>query len=99
LANAILRGGGIRQWLWLGDAAPSPIGTIECRVMLRRGRQVGPLTYELSLSRLIELVWSCPRIAHFTLSIGVFLPLIIVAMDKGTDARMRRSPESVGAVT
>jgi predicted ATPase len=28
LAAAILRGGGVRQWLWLGDAVPSPIASI-----------------------------------------------------------------------
>jgi predicted ATPase len=42
IANQILRGGGIRQWLWLGDRAPSPIATIECELVPRRGPQVAP---------------------------------------------------------
>jgi len=50
LVSAILRGGGIRQWLWLGDRVPSPIATIECELNLSRGRQVGPLIYELQFS-------------------------------------------------
>ena len=48
LLGAILRGGGIRQWLWLGDA--SPTATIECQVNLRRGRQFGPLDYRLQFA-------------------------------------------------
>jgi predicted ATPase len=50
MANQILRGGGIRQWLWLGDAAPSPIATIECELVLPSGRQVGPLVFRLQFS-------------------------------------------------
>ena len=50
MANQILRGGGIRQWLWLGDAAPSPIATIECELVLPSGRQAGPLVYRLQFS-------------------------------------------------
>jgi predicted ATPase len=55
LVATILNGGGIRQWLWLGDLAASsplttPIATIECDVTLRRGRQVGPLEYQLQFS-------------------------------------------------
>jgi predicted ATPase len=50
IASAILRGGGIRQWLWLGDRVPSPIATLECELVQRRGRQVGPLVYRLQFS-------------------------------------------------
>ena len=54
LGATILNGGGIRQWLWLGDPEASPrvysIATIECEVTLRRGRQVGPLEYQLQFS-------------------------------------------------
>jgi predicted ATPase len=46
LAAAIMRGGGIRQWLWLGDDL-SVTASIECEMRLRSGRQVGPLTYKL----------------------------------------------------
>lgn len=50
IAAAIRRGGGIRQWLWLGDRGASPIATIECELRLSRGRQVGPLVYQLQFS-------------------------------------------------
>jgi len=50
LAAAILRGGGVRQWLWLGDPVPSPIGTIECELTLTRGRQVGQFVYQVRFS-------------------------------------------------
>ena len=50
LATEILRGGGVRQWLWLGDRAPSPIGSLECDVSLSAGRQIGDLKYLLEFS-------------------------------------------------
>src|SRR6266567_9471299 len=50
VATPILRGGGVRQWLWLGDRVPSPIASIECELRLTSGRQVGPLLYELQFS-------------------------------------------------
>src|ERR1022692_4672428 len=50
LAAAILRGGGVRQWLWLGDREPSPTASIECELILTRGRQVGPLGYQVEFS-------------------------------------------------
>jgi predicted ATPase len=46
LATAILRGGGVRQWLWLGDRGPSS-ASIECELILTRERQVGPLGYQV----------------------------------------------------
>jgi predicted ATPase len=49
-ATAILRGGGIRQWIWLGDRVPSPIASVDCELKLTRGRQVGPVTYGLQFS-------------------------------------------------
>jgi len=48
LAPAIMRGGGIRQWLWLGDDLPVT-ASIECDMRLRGGRQVGPLTYSIQI--------------------------------------------------
>jgi predicted ATPase len=50
LATAILRGGGVRQWIWLGDRVPSPIASVECEMNLTRGRQLGPITYGLQFS-------------------------------------------------
>lgn len=41
LSAAILRGGGIRQWLWLGDPVPSPIATLECQLQLPSQGHVG----------------------------------------------------------
>jgi predicted ATPase len=48
LAPAILRGGGIRQWLWLGADLPVT-ASIECDFRLRDGRQFGPLAYQLQI--------------------------------------------------
>ena len=48
LAPAIMRGGGIRQWLWLGDDLPVT-GEIECDLRLRGGPQFGPLSYRLQI--------------------------------------------------
>lgn len=57
LWTAILRGGGVRQWIWLGpfvrsggDTVSWPIATIECDLNLIRGQQVGTLEYSLSFS-------------------------------------------------
>src|SRR5579871_6229221 len=50
IEGEILRGGGVRQWLWLGDQVPSPIATVECELTLRRDRQFGPLIYRLQFS-------------------------------------------------
>ena len=56
LWTAMLRGGGVRQWLWLGPFVRSgedvslPTAAIECELRLRRGRQVGALEYNLSFS-------------------------------------------------
>jgi len=51
ITATILRGGGVRQWLWLGDSAPVPIATIECELRLSRGRQWGPLVYQLQFTQ------------------------------------------------
>jgi predicted ATPase len=48
LGPAIMRGGGIRQWLWLGEDLPLT-ASIECDLRLRGGRQLGPLFYSLSV--------------------------------------------------
>jgi predicted ATPase len=48
LAQAIMRGGAIRQWLWLGADLPVT-ASIECDLRLRGGRQVDPLWYQLQV--------------------------------------------------
>jgi predicted ATPase len=48
LAQVMLRGGGVRQWLWLGEDLPVT-ASIECDLRLRKGRQVGPLSYQLQI--------------------------------------------------
>ena len=50
IATTILRGGGIRQWLWLGDSVSSPIATIDCQLNLTKGPQIGPVAYDLAFS-------------------------------------------------
>ena len=50
IAAAILRGGGVRQWLWLGDS--SPTASVNSELILTRGRQVGPLLYTLEFADL-----------------------------------------------
>lgn len=50
LSQEMLRGGGVRQWLWLGDRGPSPMGSLECDVRLATGSQTGDLTYRLEFS-------------------------------------------------
>jgi predicted ATPase len=54
LVTAILRGGGLRQWLWMGDPVASPpnwpVATIECELNLIPSPQVGALLYKLSFS-------------------------------------------------
>jgi predicted ATPase len=47
LGGAILRGGGVRQWLWLGDRSPQ--ATVECELSLSRWPDVEPL-YKLLFS-------------------------------------------------
>ena len=44
--SAILRGGGIRKWLWLGDRGPLPVAVIECQLRLSTGL-TSPLLYQL----------------------------------------------------
>lgn len=50
LAAAILRGGGVRQWIWLGDKVPSPIASVQCELNLIRGPVLGPVVYDLQFS-------------------------------------------------
>ncbi len=47
LAKEILRGGGVRQWLWLGDKERNHAASLECEVRLSSGRQSGSVTYLL----------------------------------------------------
>jgi predicted ATPase len=48
LRGAILPGGGIRFWLWLGDKVPSPIGRLACRV--RYGSAASHVNYRLEIT-------------------------------------------------
>jgi len=50
LEGQILRGGGVRQWLWLGGQERAHIAEIECELSLARGRQFGPVVYDLQFS-------------------------------------------------
>lgn len=43
----ILRGGGVRQWLWLGDLDPGTVAEIECELTLVHGPYPGTLLYRL----------------------------------------------------
>jgi predicted ATPase len=45
VATAILRGGGVRQWIWLGDRVPSPIAKVSCELGLAE-----EVRYELEFS-------------------------------------------------
>src|SRR5580698_7075467 len=49
LVPVILRTGGIRQWLWMGQDLPIT-ATVECGLRLRKDRRVSALNYELQLS-------------------------------------------------
>src|SRR5579863_2611258 len=48
LAMAIFQGGGIRQWLWLGDLLPVQ-ASVECGFRLRNDNQFAPFSYELAI--------------------------------------------------
>jgi len=47
LEAQILRGGGVRQWLWLGDREPAQVAEIECELVLPSAPKFGPLVYRL----------------------------------------------------
>ena len=47
IEGQILRGGGVRQWLWLGDRAPADWAEVECELTLPHRPQLGPLFYRL----------------------------------------------------
>lgn len=48
IEGQILRGGGVRQWLWLGDSEPVELAEVECELTLPPWRQ---LFYRLVLGR------------------------------------------------
>lgn len=48
LRAAMLRGGGVRSWIWLGDPVPSPIASLDCH--LAAGQLKSPLRYLLEFS-------------------------------------------------
>lgn len=47
IEGQILRGGGVRQWLWLGDLNPTGIAEIQCELTLPH---FDPLSYRLEFS-------------------------------------------------
>jgi predicted ATPase len=49
-ATAILRSGGARQWIWLGDGDPSRIADVACDLKLTKGRHPGAFKYGLQFS-------------------------------------------------
>jgi predicted ATPase len=68
LIGAFLSGGGVRQWLWLGDTVPVPIATVECEIWLPPGRHSGKYGYQLRFSEdapglviLSEKLTNCDR--------------------------------------
>ncbi len=53
ILTPILRGGGVRQWIWLGDPVASPIATLGCDLELGGVSGVSPgpgVTYEIEFS-------------------------------------------------
>ena len=48
LRAAMLRGGGVRSWIWLGDPVPSPIASLDCH--LAGSTLKSPLRYFLEFS-------------------------------------------------
>jgi energy-coupling factor transporter ATP-binding protein EcfA2 len=48
LRSAILRGGDIRTWIWLGDPVASPIASVECT--LKYKKNAPPVRYHLEFS-------------------------------------------------
>jgi len=46
LRSAVLRGGGIRTWIWLGDAVASPVASLECT--LKYKENAAAAGYELA---------------------------------------------------
>ena len=50
LSNAILRGGGVGQWVWLGDRESSPVAEMICDLELTRGPHVGPVRYSIQFT-------------------------------------------------
>ena len=50
LSAAILRGGGVRQWLWLGASAPASSAEIKCEFDLPGAWHAAPVEYDLVFS-------------------------------------------------
>lgn len=50
IGAAILRGGGVRRWIWLGSRVPSPVAALVCEANLNGGRQPGSVVYGLQFS-------------------------------------------------
>jgi predicted ATPase len=50
LSAAILRGGGVRQLLWLGDLVPSPVAMIGCQIELTGDQHATTIGYCLRFS-------------------------------------------------
>jgi len=47
LTNAILRGGGVRQWIWLGEGADSRASGLTCDLELAQRHNPAPFRYDL----------------------------------------------------
>jgi predicted ATPase len=62
IEGQILRGGGVRQWLWLGDSEPVELAEVECELTLPPWRQLfyrldfwgGPPGFEILHERLMD---------------------------------------------
>jgi predicted ATPase len=99
IAAAILRGGGVRQWLWLGDS--SPTASLNCELTLTRGPQVGPLLYALEFGDLNGFAIVHERLAKVASdpgSDGVFLSRSGNGADFGGEVS-RRSLGQLGGIT
>jgi predicted ATPase len=62
IEGQILRGGGVRQWRWLGDGEPAKVAEVECELTLPRRTQLlyrldfweGPEGFEILHERLMD---------------------------------------------
>ena len=102
-ATAILRGGGVRQWIWLGDRVPSPIAAVGCQLKLTRGRQVGPVVYGLQFSEdrygLVILREHIGRVNPDPESDGVYLEREYNRAQFGSEALKLMQPQMVGQMS
>jgi predicted ATPase len=102
-ATAILRGGGVRQWIWLGDRVPSPIADVSCQLNLTGGRHVGPVTYGLQFSEdhygLVILKEHIGRVNRDPESNGVYLEREYNGAQFGPEALKLMQVQMVGQMS